>query len=281
MSRNRWGAFTLIEMLVVIAIIAILAALLMPALSAARERSRQAKCKNNLHTFMLGIEMYKQASDDFTPPWLSTMVPIYGIGTPEVLICPSDTSRGAQGGIPADFASTAGTSQFVETDDTADGDTAAAAQAAASPIPAQVDLDNAVKVRNMRNKTVTNCSYMYEFSGVWCSWWKSNDPPYYQLTEDTPGHKWADFDRDGTVSWAEAKQTDIKGLYWDNTAKKIASDAKMAYGTGVPIVRCFWHARPGHLLNKEIAINLACESGEIYISTAEGDGWKNYLRGSH
>ena len=58
-SRQR--AFTLIEMLVVIAIIAILASLLFPALRSALERGRRTACRNNIR--QIGLAMIQYAAD--------------------------------------------------------------------------------------------------------------------------------------------------------------------------------------------------------------------------
>jgi len=68
---SRLLAFTLIELLVVVAIIAILAALLLPALVAARERARRSVCSNNLNQLGKAFEMYIGQYSDYYPGGLS------------------------------------------------------------------------------------------------------------------------------------------------------------------------------------------------------------------
>jgi len=69
-ERKRRRPFTLIELLIVIAIIAVLAGLLVPAVSSSRERARLASCVGNLHEVSLMHLYYADACDSyFCPAW--------------------------------------------------------------------------------------------------------------------------------------------------------------------------------------------------------------------
>lgn len=121
MSRTARG-FTLIEILVVIAIIAILAAMIFPVFSRARAKAHRAKCVSNSRQLALAIQMYTEDFDEWFPwaangpggdgvyggwVWYDTFpVPESGsfdvtrgslypyTRNPEIYICPDDRSGG-------------------------------------------------------------------------------------------------------------------------------------------------------------------------------------------
>src|SRR5436190_199842 len=72
------GAFTLVEMLVVIGIIGILASLLLPALSTAKANAHATTCKNHLHQMGLALKMYVDENNNRYPLYAGSPGPSYG-----------------------------------------------------------------------------------------------------------------------------------------------------------------------------------------------------------
>ncbi|MCF7958497.1 MAG: type II secretion system GspH family protein, partial [Phycisphaerae bacterium] len=62
--NKRDTGFTLIELLVVISIIALLVAILMPALNKSKEQAREVVCKTHLRAIGLGLSAYLAENDD-------------------------------------------------------------------------------------------------------------------------------------------------------------------------------------------------------------------------
>lgn len=96
-TRKSAGGFTLIELLVVIAIITLLAALLLPALSRAKESGRRTACGQNLRQLALALTLYAGDNQDVLPPpqqtsgrWPEQLRRNYV--ALRLLICPSDTA---------------------------------------------------------------------------------------------------------------------------------------------------------------------------------------------
>jgi prepilin-type processing-associated H-X9-DG protein/prepilin-type N-terminal cleavage/methylation domain-containing protein len=109
--KGRSLAFTLIELLIVVAVIAILAALLFPVFASARRKARQTNCGSNEGQFGKAFTMYHADWDDFWPSelrpgqrlsWTESLLPylktqIDTLSCPDVVRTDHDTYRDVPG----------------------------------------------------------------------------------------------------------------------------------------------------------------------------------------
>lgn len=103
LHRTRRAAFTLVELLVVIAIIAILVALLLPAINAAREAARRNQCINKVRQLAIAINNHESAYQRF-PLASDSTLPLYGEGAATPAMTGEPRFRRAEQRYQRDFA---------------------------------------------------------------------------------------------------------------------------------------------------------------------------------
>lgn len=233
--------FSLVELLVVIGIVSMLAALLMPALQGARQRAWQANCRSNLRQMGGAIEMYS-TNYAYMPPFLSALHPEF---LPQPMyICRADPYNGLGGSKPPEPWGDA--NQFPETNELSSNTDYALrnnAGLAAWETEAGYNRDGysvsfarsePKEPYKFRNTDIEGASYMYEFSTAYV-------PPGWTENETT----WHDF---------KMKQVD-------------------EVGTRVPLVRCYYHSRQDGLPPPSLVLNLGYHHGVYDSGTTTPFGW--------
>ena len=81
--------FALTELLIALAIMAVLAGILLPVLQASRQRGYQTNCANNLRQIGTAFKLYEQDFEDI-PPHASYLWNAHYISSPQVLVCKAD-----------------------------------------------------------------------------------------------------------------------------------------------------------------------------------------------
>jgi len=110
LHQRKWlAAFTLIELLVVVAIIAILAAMLLPALAAAREKARRSVCMSNLNQMGKSLESYTGDYAGYMPGWVGWFGPEQDWCIPACASAAHPTASGDAGGFTCSPMAHAGT----------------------------------------------------------------------------------------------------------------------------------------------------------------------------
>lgn len=241
-------AFTLVEMIIVIAIIGVLAGLILPALWRARAKARETECLSDLKQIGYFLEMYRQDhtvdSYERNPPRLTHLYDAY-VKQLELFLCTDDRSKGGEGGKPPDCSG-----QYEELDEPNNTDT---------PV------------------TTHASSYMYEFAGTECTSWGGWASDITLPSTVTNPDAFVNLDDPAVVpnaetvsTWEEVKYAQMRyGDVWWNGA--VMGDESKWCGyppSRFPVIRCFWHADDPDSDEQRRVMNLSY-AGHVFKSGAK------------
>ncbi len=215
MKQKRPGPavalFTLIELIVVIAIVGVLMALLLPVLSKARDVGKRTACLSNLRQIGTGIQLYKSDNNMNPVPWTSMLYPNY-ISSNKVYQCPADLN-------PQSTAANAWLERIDNQHNTA------------------YDRSGNIGITSngsrLPNTDAGNVSYFYELSDANCNWEFKYTPTGANILRGDAGLPVV---------------ADTTYAIWKEIQLNHGGDDKNPWGTpysvsAFPIYRCFWHVK--------------------------------------
>ncbi|QDT99212.1 Type II secretion system protein G precursor [Gimesia aquarii] len=155
---NRIRGFTLVEFLVVMAIIAILIALILPAVQNAREAARRTQCKNNLKQIGLALHNYQSTHSRFPPGFCADLATDGGEWSVHARLLPH-----------LEQANLASLIDFADTHGSGDSATVAVRKTRVAPYLCPSEIQDRVRTDGSGNPTDYPVNYGFNF-GTWQVW---------------------------------------------------------------------------------------------------------------
>jgi len=243
--------FTLIEMIAVMAIIAMLVSSLVFTYNKAKSQARQTDCKSNLRQFGVAVLIYRSDHGSLNPPWMSSLYPDY-VDSRQLFVCKSDPNHGLGRTRPAGLTvdDTATKQNYSETVD---------------------NVSNAGRP-NGQNPNVSANSYSYEFSAAPTSWYVDGNQSAVQKM----------FPNDSPITWGDNKEYQ---LLIGDSASMVAGQPQPYSTSRMPIIRCYQHWKEGHvrgyanqqnmtanlITDERITLNVAY-AGNVYVGPLWWEG---------
>ena len=212
------AGFTLPELLAVIVIIGILAAMVGGGVITAQKIARQTHCKSSLKQFGVAIQTYRAENQMKNPGWLSNLYPYY-IDSKSLYICRSDEYKGKRQSRPEKMLTKENipSDKFFEVTDN--------------------ESNNTDRERWGANMDIQLCSYFYEFSQApnLRRWHEGHWP----VNADS---SWMRFTTVSYTDWTWCDYKESQLRFGDSLSKEKLTDPPLPYSESLlPIIRCYHH----------------------------------------